>query len=85
MDDTDLSQRDLITGFEFNNMDASQGRAELEKRGMIAFERIASSIYSRRMLEQFNSPGVVRISPLHVNTAAEMEEFLFAVKDVAAL
>lgn len=85
MDDTDLSQRDLITGFEFNNMDASQGRTELEKRGMIAFERIASSIYSHRMLEQFNSPGVVRISPLHVNTAAEMEEFLFAVKDVAAL
>lgn len=52
---------------------------------MIAFERIASSIYSHRMLEQFNSPGVVRISPLHVNTVAEMEEFLLAVKDVATL
>ncbi len=85
MDDIDLSHRDLITGFEFDNMNATQGRAELEKRHMITFERIASSIYSSRMLKQFNSSGVVRISPLHVNSVAEMEEFLRAAQEVAVL
>ena len=85
MDDPDLSQRDFITGIEFDNMPADAARAELEKRGIIAFERMAESIYSGRMLAQFNSPGVVRISPLHINSAAEMEEFLIAAKEVAAL
>ena len=66
-------------------MNATQGRAELEKRHMITFERIASSIYSSRMLKQFNSSGVVRISPLHVNSVAEMEEFLRAAQEVAVL
>lgn len=85
MDDPDLSQRDFITGIEFDNMPADAARKELEKRGIVTFERMASSIYSSRMLAQFNSPGVVRISPLHVNSAAEMEVFLRAAEEVAAL
>lgn len=85
MDDPDLTQRDLITGIEFNNMSADKARNELEKRGIVTFERLASSIYSGRMLEQFDSKGVVRISPLHVNTSEEMEHFLKVVEDLSAL
>ena len=85
MDDPDLNKRDLIIGIEFSNMDAVKAREELEKRGVVAFERMANSIYSARMLEQFNSPGVVRMSPLHVNTPEEITFFLNVCAEVAAL
>lgn len=85
MDDPDLNDRDLIIGIEFNNMPADAARVELEKRGIIAYERLASSMYSKRMLEQFDSQGVVRISPLHVNTPEEMETLLQAAQAVAKL
>lgn len=85
MDDPDLNGRDLIIGIEFANMDAVKAREELEKRGVVAFERMANSIYSARMLEQFDSPGVVRMSPLHVNTPEEITFFLNVCAEVAAL
>lgn len=85
MDDPDLNKRDLIIGIEFANMDAVKAREELEKRGVVAFERMGNSIYSARMLEQFNSPGVVRVSPLHVNTPEEITFFLNVCAEVAAL
>ena len=85
MDDPDLNKRDLIIGIEFANMDAVKAREELEKRGVVAFERMGNSIYSARMLEQFNSPGVVRMSPLHVNTSEEITFFLNVCAEVAAL
>lgn len=85
MDDPDLNKRDLIIGIEFANMDAVKAREELEKRGVVAFERMGNSIYSARMLEQFNSPGVVRMSPLHVNTPEEITFFLNVCAEIAAL
>lgn len=85
MDDPDLTKRDFITGIEFDNMPADKAREELEKYGFVTFERLASSPYSDRMLKQFDSEGVVRLSPLHINTPAEMEQFLLAAKKVASL
>lgn len=85
MDDPDLNQRDLIIGIEFAGLDCVKAREELEKRGVVAFERAANSIYSARMLEQFDSPGVVRMSPLHVNTPEEISFFLRVCAEVAAL
>ena len=85
MDDPDLNQRDLITGIEFNNMSCSDAVVEMEKRNIVAFERAAASIYSKRMVEQFDSPGVVRLSPLHVNSVADIEEFLSVVQEIASL
>ena len=85
MDDPDLTKRDLITGIEFDNMSADKAREEMEKRGVVAFERLASSIYSGRMLKQFDSPGVLRISPLHVNSADDIVTFLKVAEEVAAL
>ena len=85
MDGADLSSRDFIIGVEFERLTCEQAVAEYEKRGVITFERSASSIYSRRMVEAFDSKGVVRISPLHVNSPAEMEEFLQITREIAAL
>ena len=85
MDGAPLEQRDFIIGIEFDKISCERAAMEYEKRGVIVFERSASSIYSRRMVEAFDSKGVVRVSPLHVNTVAEMEEFLAVTKEIAAL
>lgn len=61
MDGKDLETRDLILGVEFDNITCEQAIVELEKRGIIAFERSASSMYSKRMVEAFDSKGVVRL------------------------
>ena len=52
---------------------------EYDKRGVVAYDRSAGSIYSRRMLEAFGLKGVVRLSPLHVNS---IEEFLQITADM---
>lgn len=85
MDGAPVTVRDFIIGVEFENMSCEQATAEYEKRGIIAYERSASSIYSKRMLEAFDSEGVVRLSPLHVNTKEEMKQFLKVTAEIAAL
>ena len=85
MDDPDLMQRDLIIGIEFDNMDVKRATVELEKRNVVAFERAADSIYSGRMLREFDSEGVIRFSPLHVNSPEEITQFLRVVAEVADL
>lgn len=85
MDGADLGIRDFIIGVEFEGLSCVDAVKEYEKRGVIAFERSADSIYSKRMVEAFDSKGVVRLSPLHVNSVAEMEEFLRVTQEIAAL
>lgn len=85
MDGKDLNTRDFILGVEFDNIDCEKAIGELEKRGVIAYERSATSMYSKRMVEAFDSKGVVRISPLHVNTVDEIEDFLRVAQEIAEL
>lgn len=86
MDGKDLTTRDLILGVGFRNMPCEQAARELEKRGIVAYERSEKSMYSKRMLDAFDEKvGVVRVSPLHVNTVEEMEEFLKVVQEIAKL
>ena len=85
MDGRDLYTRDLILGVEFENIDCIRAVAEYEKRGVITFERSAGSMYSKRMVEAFHSKGMVRLSPLHVNTPEEIARFLDVTQEIAAL
>lgn len=85
MDGAPTDRRDFIIGIEFDSISCEQAVAEYEKRGVITFERSAASMYSKRMLDAFHSKGVVRVSPLHVNTPEEMEEFLRVTKEIAQL
>jgi selenocysteine lyase/cysteine desulfurase len=52
---------------------------------VITFERALSSIYSKRMVEAFDSKGMVRLSPLHVNTPEDIRAFLKVTKELARL
>ena len=85
MDGKDLMTRDLILGVEFEHLTCQQAVAEYEKRGVITFERALTSMYSKRMVEAFDSKGMVRLSPLHVNTPAEIRKFLQVTQELAAL
>ena len=41
-------------------------------------------MYSRRMVEAFGSGGMVRLSPLHVNTPEDIKHFLQVTQEMIA-
>ena len=84
MDGSPLESRDFIVGIEFDGKSCEEAAAEYEQRGVVAFERSATSIYSRRMVEAFGSSGVVRISPLHVHGPDDIAEFLRVTREIAS-
>ncbi len=85
LDYEDLSTRDFIMAVGFDNIGCIEAVAEYEKRGVITFERVASSLYSARMLNSFGIEGVVRVSPLHCHDVNDIDEFLRITKEISLL
>lgn len=84
LDHEDLTKRDLILGIGFERIDCTQAVVEYAKHGVTVYERVATSIYSKRMLESFGIAGTVRVSPLHCNSVADVEKFLQITARIAA-
>ena len=84
LDHPDLTRRDLILAIGIEGLDYTQAVREYEKRGVIVYERIASSIYSRRMLESFGMSGAIRVSPLHCHAPSDIDRFLRVTRQIAA-
>ena len=82
LDYHDLTKRDLILAISFENVGHTEAVREYEKRNVIVYDRLASSIYSKRMLDSFGIDGAVRVSPLHCNSCEEMCEFLRITRDI---
>ncbi|WP_176046479.1 aminotransferase class V-fold PLP-dependent enzyme [Burkholderia sp. BCC1644] len=82
-DRDDLTQRDLIVGIGFAHLEPTQAVREYEKHGVIVYERVASSLYSGRMLKSFGLGGAVRISPLHCHAPDDIARFV-AITDALA-
>lgn len=82
LDYPDLTKRDLILAICFENIGCTEAVREYEKRNVIVYERLSSSIYSKRMLESFGIDGAVRISPLHCNSKEDICSFLCITKDI---
>ncbi len=82
MDGRDLTRRDLILALEFDRLSCRAASAAYEKHGVITFERSGDSIFSARMVGAFGSPGIVRVSPLHLNREREMERFLSITEQI---
>jgi len=76
LDYEDLSKRDFIMAISLNNWGFTEAVREYERRGIIVFERISTSIYSKRMLESFFIEGCIRVSPMHCNSIDEIDTFL---------
>jgi selenocysteine lyase/cysteine desulfurase len=66
-------------------MDCAKAVREYEKRGVLVYERVASSIYSKRLLESFGIEGTVRVTPLHCHEFDDVDRFLRITKQMAQL
>ncbi|MGF6552278.1 aminotransferase class V-fold PLP-dependent enzyme [Paraburkholderia youngii] len=82
-DHDDLTRRDLIAGIGFDGLDPTAAVRAYEERGVIVYERIASSLYSGRMLKSFGLGGAVRISPLHCHGPSDIARFLTVTEEIA--
>lgn len=82
LDHVDLTQRDLILAIGIDNLEHAQAVREYEKRGVIVYERVSTSLYSKRMLESFGLEGAIRVSPLHCNSAADIDRFLHITRQI---
>lgn len=83
-DHDDLAHRDLILAIAFNHLEPAQAVREYEKRGVIVYERVSSSLCSKRMLESFGIDGAVRLSPLHCHSSSGVDEFLAVTAQISA-
>lgn len=84
-DTPDLTKWDFIMAVTFDNMDTATAVAEYQKRGVIVYDRVDSNWYSVRCLHPFGLSGVIRVSPLHPHSIADVEKFLQATAQIAAL
>ena len=84
LDHPDLTRRDLILAIGIEGLEHTQAVREFETRSVIVYERVASSIYSRRMLESFGMTGAVRVSPLHCHAPSDVDRFLRITGQIAA-
>ena len=78
-----LSKRDLILAIGFDSLGHTDAVREYERRGVIVYERVASSLYSKRMLDSFGLDGAIRVSPLHCNSAADIDRFLQITMEIS--
>lgn len=83
LDAPDLRQRDLIVAIGIRGLGYTQAVREYEKRGVIVYERVASSLYSKRMLDSFGLDGAIRVSPLHCHGASDIDRFLRITRALA--
>ncbi len=83
LDFEDLSKRDFIIALEFDGIDQKEAVSLLEEEGVITFERVVSSPYSKRMLESLKFEGCVRVSPLHCHNIDDIEKFLKIVTKIS--
>ena len=83
-DTGDTVERDLIIGMALEGWDYEEAVREYERRGIIVYERVCTSIYSVRMLKSLGIDGCIRVSPLHCNSKEEIDEFLAVTADMAS-
>lgn len=83
LDYDDLTKRDLILAFNFKNILPIEAVSEYENQGVIVYERVNTSLYSKRMLESFNIEGAIRVSPLHCHSTKDIDQFLVITKKMA--
>lgn len=83
LDYEDLTKRDLILAVGFDHLGHTDAVREYERRGVIVYERVASSLYSKRMLDSFGLEGAIRVSPLHCNSATDIDRFLKITRDIS--
>ncbi len=83
LDHDDLTKRDLILAINFKKIDPASAVKEYDKQGVTVFERVNTSLYSKRMLESFDLEGAIRVSPLHCHSIEDVDKFLAITQKMA--
>ena len=83
LDYADLTKRDLILAINFKHIEPAAAVKEYARHGVTVFERVNTSLYSKRMLESFDLQGAIRVSPLHCHSPQDVDEFLVITKNMA--
>ena len=83
VDTEDLTRRDLITAIGIDGMDFTECVAEYQRRGVTVYERINTSIYSKRILDALGLEGAIRVSPLHCHGKEDVDKFLRITAEIA--
>ncbi|WP_317855914.1 aminotransferase class V-fold PLP-dependent enzyme [Chakrabartyella piscis] len=84
VDTEDLTKRDLIVAMGIQGIDFTECVAEYQKRGVTVFERVNTSLYSKRIVEALGLSGAIRVSPLHCHGIEDIEAFLKITKEMAS-
>ncbi len=83
VDTEDITNRDLIAAIAIDNIDMTACVAEYQKRGVTVYERVDTSIYSKRILEALGLRGAIRVSPLHCHGTDDIDKFLLITREIA--
>ncbi|WP_231505618.1 aminotransferase class V-fold PLP-dependent enzyme [Bacillus sp. EB01] len=79
----DLTKRDLIVAIGIEGKDYEQLRKDYQDRGVTVFERVNTSVYSKRILEAIGLTGTIRVSPFHCHTVDDIDKFLLVTKELS--
>lgn len=83
VDSEDLSRKDLILPIEIEGISLEDAVNEYYDLGITLFNRMNTSIYSKRIVEALGLTGCIRVSPVHCQTFDEMREFLLVTEKIA--
>lgn len=83
VDTEDLSRRDLIVAMSIDGIDLTRCVEEYQKRGVTVFERVNTSVYSKRIVEAIGIEGAIRVSPLHCHTVEDIDRYLIVTAELA--
>ena len=83
VDTEDLTSRDLIAAIGIDGLEHTACVAEYQKRGVTVYERVNTSIYSKRIVEALGLTGAIRVSPMHCHSKDDIDTFLKITKEIA--
>ena len=83
VDTQDITNRDLIAAVGIDGIGFTECVAEYQKRGITVYERINTSVYSKRIVEALGLVGAIRVSPMHCQGTEDIDQFLKITKEIA--
>ena len=83
VDSADDVDRDLISAIGIQGLEMPRAVEEYYKRGVTVFDRVNTSLYSKRIVESIGLTGAIRVSPLHVHDTNDIDDFLKVTAEIA--
>lgn len=84
VDGSDLAKRDLIVIFSIDGIEYEKLVDLYEAEHIIVYERMATNILSKRILNALGLEGTIHIPPLHCQTVTDIERFLRVTQGIVA-